>query len=131
MTKKECHKIYKKTIDTNELIPSKFCEICSAEKVMSQLSGHHFDYDKPLQVIWCCQSCHSLIHIYGLHRESDPEIIHKKLLLRSSTFKNRLRRQIGDKIKQKEILRKLNIKKELQQNCEKLRLGIISFADLK
>ena len=34
------------------------CEFCENKKSMA----HHFDYDKPLSVIWVCQSCHQKIH---------------------------------------------------------------------
>lgn len=42
------------------------CEVC---KLPADLHGHHEDYSKPLAVIWCCTSCHSLIHAYWRVRE--------------------------------------------------------------
>lgn len=41
--------------------PSK-CEKCLEEKIVE---GHHFDYTKPLEIIWVCKRCHSLIHRNG------------------------------------------------------------------
>jgi hypothetical protein len=38
------------------------CEICSSAD--DRLHGHHEDYSKPLEVIWVCAACHSLIHSY-------------------------------------------------------------------
>jgi hypothetical protein len=34
----------------------KRCTICTKIK---KLDGHHQDYSKPLEVIWCCRSCHA------------------------------------------------------------------------
>lgn len=38
------------------------CEVCSTPD--DKLHGHHDDYAKPLDVIWCCTACHALIHAY-------------------------------------------------------------------
>ena len=35
------------------------CSIC---KKKCTPHGHHFDYSKPLEVIWVCSACHSNIH---------------------------------------------------------------------
>jgi len=35
------------------------CSVCH-KKCVPQ--GHHFDYTKPLEVIWVCPACHSAIH---------------------------------------------------------------------
>lgn len=37
------------------LISPKQCEICGIE---GKLQKHHHDYAKPLEVVWCCTSCH-------------------------------------------------------------------------
>lgn len=39
---------------------SKRCQTCKNNS--SRLFGHHFDYSKPLEVIWVCQICHKKIH---------------------------------------------------------------------
>jgi len=31
------------------------CSLCSSTKF---IQGHHMDYSKPLEVIWCCSACH-------------------------------------------------------------------------
>lgn len=42
------------------------CEVC---QMPSDVHGHHDDYTKPLDVIWCCTACHALIHAYWRARE--------------------------------------------------------------
>lgn len=36
------------------------CEKCGA--AVEHLHAHHFDYSKPLYVVWVCPKCHGLIH---------------------------------------------------------------------
>lgn len=33
------------------------CEVCGVHG--ERIQAHHDDYDKPFEIIWCCQSCHS------------------------------------------------------------------------
>jgi hypothetical protein len=40
------------------LIKKKPCELCDEIKVQ----GHHYDYDKPLDVYWLCREHHAYIH---------------------------------------------------------------------
>lgn len=42
------------------------CEVCQAP---CDPHGHHDDYTKPLDVIWCCTACHALIHAYWRAQE--------------------------------------------------------------
>jgi len=46
-------------IRTGELVPPIRCERCGKD---AHLEAHHDRYDKPLEVIWLCTSCHSQTH---------------------------------------------------------------------
>lgn len=41
------------------LKPPSRCELCGVD---SKLHGHHFDYEKPLVVVWLCAACHRQAH---------------------------------------------------------------------
>lgn len=40
------------------LLKPLMCEKCMKK---SKLEAHHEDYTKPLEIIWCCKSCHGLL----------------------------------------------------------------------
>jgi len=48
-----------KTKASNEvqrkLINPRICSLCGS---IRSIEGHHMDYSKPLEVIWCCSVCH-------------------------------------------------------------------------
>lgn len=54
------------------------CEICNQNH--RKISAHHPDYDKPLNVIWVCPSCHKNIHLSNLDKIKDINILKEKLL---------------------------------------------------
>ena len=37
------------------------CQVCGFKH--RKIHGHHEDYTKPLDVVWCCPQCHHDIHI--------------------------------------------------------------------
>ncbi len=43
------------------LIKPKNCQCCNS---IRPLQGHHFDYDRPKDVIWLCLKCHGFLHKY-------------------------------------------------------------------
>lgn len=42
------------------------CDVCATP---CKPHGHHDDYTKSLDVIWCCTACHGLIHAYWRAQE--------------------------------------------------------------
>ncbi len=44
-----------------KIIKPPHCEVCGT---VGEVHGHHDDYTRALDVIWCCTACHALIHAY-------------------------------------------------------------------
>lgn len=40
-----------------KIIKPEKCSICGCYK--EKIQAHHRDYSEPLEVVWCCQTCHS------------------------------------------------------------------------
>ena len=47
-------------VTTGALVRPGVCSACGAK---TKIVGHHKDYNKALDVIWLCDSCHSLLHL--------------------------------------------------------------------
>lgn len=58
--KNTAHKIYNQALRNKKLIPAEKCENCL--ETSNNMHGHHVDYDKPLDVIWLCATCHIKAH---------------------------------------------------------------------
>lgn len=50
-------KLYEQ-IKLGKVIRPNICSVCLLSK---KIEGHHTDYSKPLDVIWCCRSCHAIL----------------------------------------------------------------------
>jgi hypothetical protein len=48
-------------IKDGRIIRPGICERCGNSSQV--IEGHHFDYEKPLEVLWLCHSCHQEIHL--------------------------------------------------------------------
>ena len=62
MNKHEVYSIYNKALNNGKLVKNSFCEFCGLNT--DKVDGHHYDYDKPLDVIWVCKNCHPKLHLY-------------------------------------------------------------------
>ena len=47
-------------IKTGDIKKPSECQKCARKP--KRIEGHHFDYSKPLDVIWLCASCHTKLH---------------------------------------------------------------------
>ena len=56
----KAHKILAAAIKIGKIKKPKNCLNCNE---LRRLSAHHKTYDKPLEVLWVCSSCHKLLHI--------------------------------------------------------------------
>jgi hypothetical protein len=53
------HKEVFRALRDNKLTKRNSCEICLSNK---NIIGHHHDYTEPLDIVWLCKVCHSLLH---------------------------------------------------------------------
>src|SRR3990167_9372634 len=63
------------------IIKSNICEMCGSNK---EISGHHKDYKKPLEIVWLCKNCHSKIHhprgsLWGSNKDKKKILDKKKI----------------------------------------------------
>lgn len=56
--KMRCAQKLRLAVKQGKIIKPKYCQICGEIK---KLEGHHYDYDKPLEVIFCCRLCHATL----------------------------------------------------------------------
>lgn len=57
--KQKARQILHYHILVGNLIKPEICQKCGEKK---ELSGHHSDYSKPLEIEWVCRNCHNLLH---------------------------------------------------------------------
>jgi len=48
------------------IIKPENCSKCGGTRI---IHGHHEDYNKPLEVVWLCSSCHKQLHVRKKHEE--------------------------------------------------------------
>src|SRR3990172_30736 len=49
----------KKAVKRGDIVKPNVCERCGVENI---LTGHHDNYNNPLEVLWLCYSCHGKEH---------------------------------------------------------------------
>lgn len=47
---------------SHKILKPNICSNCKKEYKKTAIHGHHFDYNKPLEVIWLCCKCHLELH---------------------------------------------------------------------
>lgn len=52
----------RRAIKSGRIIKPNQCSKCKAILPKEMIEGHHFDYEKELEVIRVCQTCHANIH---------------------------------------------------------------------
>jgi len=57
--KDRCYSIYYQSLKKGIITRPSICELCHS---CGRIIGHHEDYNKPLDVLWLCDSCHKKVH---------------------------------------------------------------------
>lgn len=58
--KRAAHVILNNAVRGGRVHKPSHCSVCGNDHKI--IHGHHDDYAKPLDVVWCCPSCHKNIH---------------------------------------------------------------------
>lgn len=58
--KRAAHTKLSNAIRDGRVVKPQRCSICGCKP--KRLHGHHFDYNKPFEVVWCCPDCHANLH---------------------------------------------------------------------
>ena len=45
-------------LKTGKIDKPEVCSVCGKPIGKDKIQGHHRDYSKPFEVVWCCQDCH-------------------------------------------------------------------------
>jgi hypothetical protein len=66
--KRQANGMVSRALSKGIIVKPEHCELCgaSARSYWTYIVAHHQDYSKPLDVIWCCGTCHHRIHGKGL-----------------------------------------------------------------
>lgn len=65
--KVKAHKILNHKIESGLISKPSKCSYCCKENKL--INGHHYDYSKPLDVVWLCPKCHKDVHLNKIKLE--------------------------------------------------------------
>ena len=55
--------LVRKLLRESILIRPEKCQICNNKDISGRaIHGHHYDYFKWFNLVWCCEKCHKRIH---------------------------------------------------------------------
>ena len=63
--KRAAHVLLGRAVRSKRVLKPTLCEACGLPE---RLDGHHYDYTKPLEVVWLCKPCHGQVHRYENER---------------------------------------------------------------
>ena len=78
MKSDKCCIVVHKEVQSGRLIRPKQCSLCF---VPCKPVAHHPDYSKPLEVVWVCRKCHSILHSIikrGKNYHATKSLLNKK-----------------------------------------------------
>lgn len=58
--KRSAHHMVNNAVRDGRLFKPECCQVCGSKHY--RIHGHHADYTRPLDVVWCCPQCHHDIH---------------------------------------------------------------------
>lgn len=73
--------LVKKARQEGLLVKPKICSVCGKEPESKKIDGHHEDYEKPLDVIWCCKPCHRQLDFARMAKEEYESERHIKKII--------------------------------------------------
>ena len=73
-TQTNAYRVVEAAIKAGILVKPDACSICGCNKDEHRIEAHHYDYTKPLDVIWLCSSCHGKADALRRAYEGKPAI---------------------------------------------------------
>lgn len=71
-TKKHAYMAVNAAVRAGAITRPSSCQGCGCPDTEHRIEAHHYDYSKPLDVIWLCTPCHSRIDARRRVREGKP-----------------------------------------------------------
>ena len=54
--------LVQKQVQRGMMVKPHCCQLCKEPFPPEKLHAHHYDYNKPLDVAWYCDTCHKKVH---------------------------------------------------------------------